>query len=651
MSSTLRKNAANIFRPGSRLALISLSLFAFAALQFGCTNGTMGKLTSKTTEGLAASTPGGASSGDGSLLSLTRVIRSSATPDTSFDLVGDGSGSIGQLCVSTTGGAGNTGASTCVCAYDYIRADGSHESFEADTIYRENNLIRCSTASIPAGLGYVKVAVKLVNSGDTSNQITFNFLSGGSVLNLGDASSFSDVKRYQCKDAVYIQNMFTSDSMYDPMQSEDPAISYPLNFYTLNIAKSIVKFAGLDANKPVNGSGWICPTTPNDPSAGMNLNVFSVMPLGGSDYSIYPVAPGGAYDRSGFLLAKKASGVFNVPVNAFIAPNINTTSGGGSEPPLGFGAAPIPVGDGTTERCPDSSVSIPSGYHWVKVWLFRASLEDRKAKKSAAFTSLGPLFCNPGYWPGTVAPATPEYVFKDCHNSATLSATNSLSARVLQNHACVNPSPVGAIGSKSAGTTVAGGTTDCSDPVAGCVQRSGYSQYALGTDIWKYGYTNTQGLAALPDAPGRDRFSDCANSPDPIGLCSSGTTGSNGTSDFSVPKDGNPTLVSIDGGVSRYDYMYVVSPPSINALDFKNATSNSLPYTPLRYHSSKDCQGDPDHPRFAGDCSPSKLIRYGVKFHDIATNGDEAVGTVTSPGNNGRLPVFPVCALQKGTGP
>jgi hypothetical protein len=98
--------------------------------------------------------------------------------------------------------------------------------------------------------------------------------------------------------------------------------------------------------------------------------------------------------------------------------------------------------------------------------------------------------------------------------------------------------------------------------------------------------------------------------------------------------------VSLDGNIPRFDYLFVVSPETVMVNDFKNDRDAAKPYTPYRFYTATNCQSaDPSNPA-AGDCLRQNTINYGFTFHDITQPGD---GTGTDPG---RLPAFPVCALQ-----
>ena len=636
-SSTFLKIKSRLASATALAILISLS-------SAGCSNSSLPTSANTLNAGLTSLSPKTSTSSGNSVFTLSEVVFSTSNPKANFDLIGDGTGAIGQSCTASTAGATDpTLPSTCVCNYSYIRASGASESQQSPSIYRENDLLRCSYTIIPSDVTYVDVSIFVSTSHAYSSTQRFNFSGALGGLSLANSTSFNSIRRYQCKDTIVIDGVFSGTNIYDPIQSEDPLLSYPLNFYTGNMGGAFASFIANTANVPASsGAGWNCPTIPNDTSAGLDLSVYSVDRDSGSN-TIYP--PTATSDRSTFYLAKQATGAFAIPVNAFIAPFTmsSTTIGSTNLPPIGYGAAPIPLSNGT-ETCPDSSVTIPTGYKWVKVWLFRASLSDRKFAISTKLQQAGPVSCNPGTWDGSVANAgnfATVDVFPDCRISQNIpnSSGTVLADRVLAgavsttttggNGACISPTDPSNAGTNLAGRSAfSTGATACASPNALWAEDSTGSclnSFALGSDLYSF-----QGSRPIPN--------NCTNASDQLGLCSALSSHS------SYPaSDNNLGIGSLDGGVSRYDYLFVVSPTTVNALDFKNTTPVSFIYTPYRFYSPTDCiSGDPDSPASATDCLASKMIHYGVDFTDITTDGDAPAGTA------GRLPVFPVCALQQG---
>ena len=343
----------------------------------------------------------------------------------------------------------------------------------------------------------------------------------------------------------------------------------------------------------------------------------------GASKQIYPRS-GSTFDRSTFYLAKKPGGAFTLAVNAMLAPDVNTVAAdstgavpSGSFAPIGYGVTPLSTSTGG-ETCP-TDIDIPSGYHWVKVWLFRASLPARYAAASNSVFNGTAVSCNPGAWEGvdfTAAGGTS--VYQDCHGTGTASSpyygytmSSGYADRLITTlegvGLCARPYNFDGAGSVGFGYTTSTSLT----------QKSGYTSFASGTDFW--------GLVRGDTA----------------------TTGSSNAYSLrdgvynGVPHDARPTQLSIDDGVSRFDFLFVVTPETVMVSDMKNATSNSLPYTPYRFVPATACNSsDPDAPTSSSDCPSNKRINYQIRLTDLAANPDSS-GEDTS-----RLPAFPACAIQ-----
>ena len=554
-------------------------------------------------------------------LTITNVLLDSASPNDTFDILGDGSGTIGTLCTSTSGTVSNTGPTTCNCAYSFITAGGTSESFEVPTLYNEADLLRCTYAGVPT-TSYVQVSIHITNSDGFSNQFKFSFSSTISVLDPSNPNSFAVVQRYQCKDVVSVPYLFQGDTtvIYDPLQSENPNLSYPRNFYTTNLGGSFSEYASQTLTP-----AWNCPTIPNDPNAGLDLTVYSVGPDSSGSEKIYPPL-GSAFDRSTFYVAAQPAGVFTIPIDSMIVPVLASGAANGL-PPTGYGASPLPAGTGA-ETCPDATVVIPSGYHWVKVWLFRADLAPRQFQISAAINLAQSITCNPGNFP---APSGAP-VYPNCNPNDVAGGV------VTPNPASVPPT----LASRVLG--VLGGNSQflCEDinsveaPCApgqgpGCGSLAISGQSIPGADEWR------EIFAVNPTNPASvDPFHVFTNSTVGVGPAPAGPG-------YVIPTDTTFTLGNLDAaGQARYDFLFVVTPTSVMSAQMENsALSANYPYTPFRFRSPADCQsGNPNNPAFAGDCSSTNVIHYGLKLHDVGTNGDPS-GSSTD-----RTGVFPVCALQ-----
>src|SRR5262249_27746296 len=132
-----------------------------------------------------------------------------------------------------------------------------------------------------------------------------------------------------------------------------------------------------------------------------------------------------------------------------------------------------------------------------------------------------------------------------------------------------------------------------------------FTPYPVGTDIWTPGNQDPVNGCAATSAT-----NDLSHA------CSSSTG--------NVPWDsGDLGTVAYDTAPSnRFDYLFVVSPPSVNRQDMVITATSSIHsiYTPMRFMSPNDCKSqDPDQPSFPGDCSPSRMLTYGITVADPGT--------------------------------
>jgi len=682
----------------SKKLISSLSLLS-AALSlglWGCTNNlnvNLGQLANGiTTPPPSGSTNGGTGQSSGSF-TLSNVMMDAISPTTILDLLGDGSGALGQICTpSGTSGGGSTtstASTTCSCTY-YYTLNGSSQQVDVPVIYHETNMVRCNynMGYPPSAVTTMQVAIHNTSANSYSNTLTFNLTGSGVTIDTTNPANFVQPIRYQCRDIVFIPHLLAGN-VYDPFQSEDPHLSYPLDFYAANLGDAISQYVSATST---TGGKYFCPPILN-PSAYMtaanaatysanfqiNLNLYSKAPLSGSK-TIYP-SVAGVFDRSTFYLAKQASGVFNVPVNAILAPGV-TTSSSATIPPLGYGATPIPTGTGTgQETCPDTSVPIPPNFQWVKVWLFRASLPERHyigAGPSPSMGNVNSIVCNPGDWSDGKTPPTYSPIFNGCYREPANATTEShyalsmnevfggthqitsayLADRVLDvsvsggqgNFVCAHLQTTTKLAASSI-NACPGNTSSGSTPGPACDQ----VDFNIAADFWKAEapYSTDPTLTAYTN----DNLVGCGATPwtassvisDPLNSCSSADTTSGSPSpNAKVPFTYNVTSISLDanlaggGAVPRYDFVFVVTPISISTVDMQNTTSSSdsLPYNPYRFFTYSDCQSsDPDNPA-PGDCLASNMITYGIKLHDVGSSGDPPANDPNRPG------VFPVCALQ-----
>jgi hypothetical protein len=614
---------------GTARPLVAAIALACVALLPGCAN--LYKAAANFAQSVSGEDPL-AGLGEGTNTSgvqLARVQLNTFNPSSTLDLIGDGSGALGQNCLPTSDG------STCTCAYSYIQADGTQIGpIEVKTDYTEADLIRCKYDVIPAGVAFVDVHIHFTNSDTTSNTRVFRLnAAAASGIDLSNPSSFTHVTRYQCRDIVTIPYLW-DDNIYDPFLSEDPRFSYPLNFYTTNMGLTMFRYTASDISK-----FWNCPAIPNDTSAGMDLTLYSIAADASGSKSIFP--PTGSFDRSTFYVANAQAGIFTLPVHAYSFPggitSITAPTGGVGQaasgagngtslPPLGFAASPIPLSGGG-ETCPDASVSIPSGYHWAKLWLFRRQLPQRSypssntLKQFGQANGTGAIACNPGAFSSTNPANLP---FPDCRNQPSTQALSptGMAARFSETTgSCFNITP--------------GGTTD---PLTGLnfdgVNSSSpihpgldFTPFAAGTDIWVPARQDPN--LGCGGSSANDLSRACQNSSGNVPF------------DATIPTPSG--LIDVSTADPRFDFVYVVSPPSVNRQDMvstSSSTTHSI-YTPLRFMSPTDCRSsDPDQPSFPGDCSPSRMISYQLTVNQVNAPSQSGGNDPDGPG------VFPMCVLQ-----
>jgi hypothetical protein len=638
-------------------------LFIGVILQLGCTNNISlrGKIA-----GNSVQVPTTNSDNSGTF-TLSRVVKNSLDPNGVLDLIGDGSGSFGSLCPSTGSGdaaASATSPTVCECSLSYQTSGDSQQIF-TPVIYHETNLLRCSYANLPSDTTSVDVSIHITTADTYSSIVKFNFSGTGVILDASNPDSFSNVIRYQCRDSVVVPYLFDG-SIYDPILSEDPHLSYPLNFYAVNLGGTISTYANSVSQNP-DVIYWNCPSILNPfaylttaaqttffENNHLNMTIYSKAFLNGSKL-IYP--PSGGFDRSNFYLAKQKSGIFSVPVNAYIAPGV-VTQEGTDHSPIGYGASPVSSGASGQETCPDTTATIPTGYHWVKVWLFRAHLLPRKyasygqqqsggtgnTSGQTGLTSDISLICNPGNWAMDSAAITWQSIYAACPLSRTASkggAGNPAGPRSLSYLASSDDfedldddhylaDRILGVGQTSMCVIMNANAGNYCASAGGTNYRPGPGCDSEGFDFWSASATpNIDGLA-------------CKSNVDPFHVCSSA-----GTEIGTIPyvTSDNFSLKNLDDDSGRYDYIFVVTPPTVTVNDMTDtaaSTSSSLAYQPFRFKSNTDCLStDPDNPISTGDCSLDNKIDYGLKLHDVSNSEDPGAEDPKRAG------VFPVCALQK----
>lgn len=510
---------------------------------------------------------------DAPAFQIKNVVRSTLDPNKTFDIVGDGSGTIGTLCLSPPDDDGVTpNESACSCKFDFIKRDGSNEAFEVPVSYFEPNLLRCSFVGVPVDVPFVNVSVHVTDSDGYSNEITFPLHGAGTSGDPTSAFNFLPVQRFMCKDAVVIPNIMDASGgnpnpVYDPFLSESPEISYGLNFFATNLGGALSQF--VTKVIPVQGLGWICPNDPSKDLDGTDKRVFSLGPDKNNSRLMLS-------DRTSFYLAKAPVGIFTIPFNTFIAPGVFTQEGNRKNPdpnnptPIGFGAPPFRMSD-KEEVCPDSTAIIPNGMKWMKVWQFRSTLEARTFKKSPLLGAIG-IFCNPGLFPD----GSP--IVLSCNSG-------NISERLDSVTRCFSITPGGADLNGTDQWSLKGSSVNCSQ---------------IGDDP----------LSICPDLTPR-----------------------------TITPQNNKVIIGNIDNASRFDLMYVVTPPELMTIDFQQQNAKALPYMPYRFYSADHClstSGVESINNGKKDCEVQKRVPYGLVTHD-ASQVDPSTG---------QPPLFPMCVLQ-----
>ncbi len=605
---------------------------------------------------ITASNPNSLGNGTGSVgvFTLSNVVKDVINPTEVLDLIGDGSGAFGKLCTSIDGTDPNStsSATACACTYKYNSNLHPNQTVDIPLIYHEANMIRCNYGSIiPAEINSFTVSLHQTAANQYSNPLTFNFSGSAVTLDPALASTFQMANRYLCKSIMMITSLF-DPNIYDPYQSEDPHFTFPLDYYTPSFGGAFEYY--VNSGETTDS----CPSIPDTSS----VPIFSQAPLNG-DNTIFPPKTTGP-NRSTFYLARKPTSVFNTPINAKIAPSVISNAdnkGNFSIPSLGYGAAHLSNGNSGQESCPNAT-NIPAGFQWVKVWLFRASLGQRS---SWLPTTSITIVCNPGDWniaqPGADPVPGPMYAVCPHDMSETGSNINTnpdgqatpaaISMADITNSTYAGSYPRSYLTSRviSANSQLAcvrldaeqspqslentGDPNNCNKdsqiPGVGC----GYdTQTGLIGDFWDI---------ILPPTPAAGvAAAGCSATPliDPLNICGNMPKPANTHHWTASPIINNLTPSPPFDLTQRYDFIYVVTPTSVNTSDILNPTLGQ-PYYPFRYLTAADCPTN--NPNDTVNCPVTNAITtYAPKLHDIQTNGDPPASDPSRAG------IFPICALQ-----
>ena len=379
-------------------ANFTLALLIASAFAVSCTNqaSLLNSVIGGTTYTLGTDT----TSGSGGAFQLDTVLPSQEQSG-SYDLIGEG-GQFDSYCKDSANP--NT---KCQCQYTYTQGNVGQQVVTAPITYQETNMMICNN-TVPSGISTFNVQVITTSGTYASNSISVNLnngvFAGSSVyLDLSNSLSFLPVQRFQCRKHLYIPNPM-DPKIIDPFQSEDPNVIYPFNFYTTNVADSLIQIQNLGSQD------WECTLTGNQTGSAptwSNPNVFSAAPCttsfcAGDGALMYPQnslvsgkipvtnPAANGKRRASFWLAKQAYGVFSVPLVANVAPNdyVGSTQG-----IIGYAAQPIPNSSGSSS-CP--AITLPAKATWVKIWNFNATnLTPPSYVTSSTAIQQAVIACNP----------------------------------------------------------------------------------------------------------------------------------------------------------------------------------------------------------------------------------------------------------------
>lgn len=414
MRGSIQKLLSSFFKQ-MRFCICLIALLTIAA----CTNQHLSRISSPLTS--SSSTPDTTEKNE-SGINLKTVSMAANGNDNQIDLtVSDNS--IGSIC----GTSDAYGAAPLGCSIDYEFSDFSGHTIRVPgtLLYADYGLARADfSAYLFSGVVNFKVRLKNLAKNKYSNALSITLSQG--IAPFSNPENLISVSRFQCRDALQFPHPFNgasgalSQGLYDPVQMESLNVARPLNFYRGDAGRDLASWASNDAAKSGTGQptqegyGWFCPQPSRDDSFRLlgidvgnkiDYRIFSTAPDNGIE-QIYPVQPG-TRDRYNFVLFRKPTGIFNKPLSVGTGPMTKGI--------LGYGAQ----GYENSEGCPGSSVvSIPQGYQWVKVWLWKATLTPRVVASSTDLVShANRIVCNPGAFLSSDGNTAMGPVFPDCNNS------------------------------------------------------------------------------------------------------------------------------------------------------------------------------------------------------------------------------------------
>ncbi|NDG83822.1 MAG: hypothetical protein EBX52_02145 [Proteobacteria bacterium] len=616
---------------------VGVFLFLLASALASCTN--IDTVTRSPSSVIQQVSPVGGPTGTAAF-SLVGLVPDPTLGSSVYDLLGQ-NGEFDQFC--------SPAVSACDCVFSYDLPAVGKQVVQVANSHQETNMIRCPNV-IPPGIQTFEVKLVTTAPGTVyeSNSMIGSFGAGGNLqgapgfVDIADELSYSQVQRYQCRRLDFIPSPFDG-SFLDPIQSQDPRVIYPFNYYTTNVGESLL---ALQRNS--TASGWECTLTPtldNRMHWWANPMVFSVAPCTsafcmGDGELMYPqnalesgripttvLSTANGKRRSSFALLSKPYGVFNVPVIAATAPNTtvaayysmqaidqNLTLG-----PLGYAARAIPSTSGnlTTSSCP--AVTIPSNARWVKLWNFRADLKAPRRVAGTTASLNNPIGC----WT-----ESGSGIYDSCQNSQTNGTSNTGYGPLLKQLSNPNVTAETEFAARVALTSTSGGSGR--DPSA-C-----YKPQTLNPDLMEPSWFAFNGgsvseiLSSLISKPWSlySNVSSVVARTSPSWLyevqnTSSATNPTTGTfKDIVSPGQSQP--LSAD---NYTDQMFVVTDVGVSDSAMITANSSVDQYRPRTYRTKADCPGIS-----VASCASSGFIEWGINSRNVDNaNGPE---------------VYPLCVLQ-----
>lgn len=396
--------------------------------------------TTNRTVGPGGSSAGGSpntDTGSASFITLTKVVRSNADPNSLLDLIGQNN-EIGTNCPP-----GDQAA--CKCVFSWLEAGGNRRESEIVLVRTEANLARCSFSTVSTDTKEFDVTLKIMAAGLTSNTMRVRMPTSNPSKDPSLTNNYLPVYRFMCRDilgrkATGADNTKKYTGLVDPILWK---YSYSYNFITTSLGNDYGAVKGKRADgSGVPVTGWECPPIPNDPSdnevydfkvySAENVDIVNpnriTVPDGEAtaDSTIYPVdddigkdhcltgdeptCEKYALNRHDYYVSTFKSGIFKQPLCVTHKPlnratgtidctGLDTASGpttleenftsGNPKDIIGWAAMPD-----QNQRCPNPDVvKIPAGKKWAKLWKFRADFFAREIEDIANPDDIGSLFC------------------------------------------------------------------------------------------------------------------------------------------------------------------------------------------------------------------------------------------------------------------